>query len=96
MGRTLVTRGGECLKGTIWEEVAGIAADVFGVNLQSFDADSGPERIETWDSVNHLNLVLAVEAHFSLQFDPEEIDQMTTLGRIAETVRTRMEGSNPR
>ena len=71
----------------IWGQVAGIAADVMGVDKSTLSAGTGPEQIETWDSVQHLNLVLALEAHFSLQFEPEEIDQMTTLGRIAEIIQ---------
>ena len=84
--------GGKCLKDAIEEQVARIAADVFGVDIKTLDGDSGPERIEAWDSVNHLNLVLAIEAQYSLEFDPDESDKFTTLGRIAERVRTRLEG----
>jgi acyl carrier protein len=82
------------LNARIWQEVAGVAADVFGVDRASLKETSGPEQIEMWDSVEHLNLILAVEAHFSLQFDPEEMDQMTTLGRIAEMVEARAGGTS--
>jgi len=75
------------LTGPLWEQVAGMAADVMGVDASTLDERSGPEQIQTWDSVQHLNLVLALEAQFSLQFEPEEIDQMTTLGRIAEIIK---------
>jgi acyl carrier protein len=77
------------LSGSIWEQVAGIAADVLGVDASKLDERAGPEQIETWDSVQHLNLVLALEAHFSLRFEPEEIEKMTTLGRIAEIIQAR-------
>jgi acyl carrier protein len=81
------------LSAQIWQEVAGVAADVFGVDRASLRPNWGPEQIETWDSVQHLNLILAMEARFSFEFDPEEMDQMTSLGRIAEIVEARARGA---
>lgn len=83
------------MTGPVWEQVAGIAADVMGVDRSKLDERSGPEQIETWDSVQHLNLVLALEAHFSLQFEPEEVDKMTTLGRIAEIIQAHAGSTTP-
>jgi acyl carrier protein len=93
LDRTTDTRGGQLVNGLVWEQVAGIAADVLGVEKSSLDRNSGPEQIEAWDSVEHLNLVMALESHFSLQFDPEEMDRMTTLGRMAEIVEARAGGT---
>jgi len=45
----------------IFDRVRDIAADVLQVDSASIGADSSPETIETWDSVQNLNLVLAVE-----------------------------------
>jgi acyl carrier protein len=82
------------VSGSVWEKVAGIASDILGVAKSSLDASSGPEQIETWDSVEHLNLVMAIESHFSLQFTPEEMDRMTTLRRMAEIVEARAGGTH--
>jgi len=79
---------------SVWSVVGRIAADVLGVDAASLNPDIGPEQIETWDSVQHLTLILAIESHFALQFDPEEMDQMTTLGRMAEIVQAREGSSN--
>jgi acyl carrier protein len=84
------------VSGSVWEQVAGIASDILGVAKSSLDRNTGPEQIETWDSVEHLNLVMAVESQFSLQFTPEEMDQMTTLGRMAEIVEARAGGTPAR
>lgn len=63
-----------------------IAADVFSVPASSLSAESSPESVEAWDSVQHLNLVMALEEKFGLQFDPEAYDGMKSLGHIAELV----------
>lgn len=45
-------------------------------------ADDGPETIEKWDSVNHLNVILAIEAEYGVQFDTKEIPNLKTVGQI--------------
>jgi acyl carrier protein len=39
--------------------------------------------VEAWDSVQHLNLVLALEGKYGIQFEAEEMEGMKNLGRIA-------------
>ena len=70
----------------IFARVRDLAADILQVDSASITPDSSPETIEAWDSVQNLNLVLAVEEAFGFQFAPEEMDQMKTIGKIAEVV----------
>ena len=62
-----------------------MASDLFGVPADRIGPASSPQTIETWDSIQHLNLVLALEERFGLQLSPEEIEQISgvaTLGII--------------
>ena len=63
-----------------------VVASVFGPEAQIQSADDGPDNIEGWDSVGHLNLILAVEAEFDLQFETSEIGELLTIGRIQERI----------
>ena len=76
-----------------FDDVRSIASDIFGVAAAKLTADSSPETVETWDSVQHLNLVLALEEKFSVQLAPEEIEQMKTLGATAQLIETRLQAS---
>jgi acyl carrier protein len=76
-----------------FDEVQGIASDIFGVAVAKLTADSSPDTVDTWDSVQHLNLVLALEERFGLQLSPEEIDQMKTLGTTAALIQTKLQTS---
>jgi len=49
-------------------------------------AESSPKTIETWDSMQHLNLVLAIEEKFGVQPEPEDIEQMKNIGAVAALV----------
>jgi acyl carrier protein len=49
-------------------------------------AESSPKTIENWDSMQHLNLVLAIEEKFGVQPEPEDIEQMKNIGAVAALV----------
>jgi acyl carrier protein len=69
-----------------FEQVRNIASDIFGVAADKITAESSPETIENWDSMRHLNLVLAIEEKFGVQLDPEDIERMKNVGAVAELV----------
>ena len=55
-----------------------------GDELEAIPNDASPETIEGWDSANHLNLVLSLEAEFGVQFDTDEIAELTSVGAIRQ------------
>ena len=72
------------------DRVRTIAADVLEVPAAKITPDSSPENIETWDSVHHLNMVLALEQEFNLQFEPEEIEQMKDIQHILDILGSKV------
>lgn len=61
-------------------------ADIFGVPADQLTAESSPDNVETWDSIQHLNLVMALEQEFGVQFSPEEIEQLLSVELVASLV----------
>jgi acyl carrier protein len=47
-------------------------ADVFGVSAADIGDDASIDTIDAWDSLKHLNLVLALEERFSISFTEQE------------------------
>jgi acyl carrier protein len=68
-------------------KVRQVAADVFGTSADQITAQSSPQTIESWDSVQHLNLVLALEQELNVRIEPEEIERMKTIGDVIELVK---------
>jgi acyl carrier protein len=68
------------------QKIRQIFADVFSVPLESVQPDSSPETIETWDSLQHLNMVLALEQEFGVQFEPEEIEKLLSPALVTALV----------
>lgn len=60
-----------------------VAGDLFAVPPQALSHSSSPNDIELWDSIGHLNLVLALEQEFGVRFSPEQVDGLIDLGQAA-------------
>jgi acyl carrier protein len=70
--------------------VRGIASDILGVQSDKITAESSPETMENWDSIQHLNLVLAIEEKFGVQLAPEEMEQIKNVGLVAALVEKKL------
>ena len=59
-----------------------IVSDVLGMPPEDLNDSSGPDSVETWDSMSHVHLVLSLEAEFGLSLTPEEAMGMMSIGEI--------------
>jgi acyl carrier protein len=49
---------------------------VFDIHVDSLNGDSSSDNIEAWDSLKHLNLILALEEEFNLEIPDEEVGNL--------------------
>ena len=73
-------------QGATLERVRQIVADIFLVEMAQVTERSSPETLENWDSLQHLNLVVALEGSFGLSLSPEEIAAMTSVADIVKII----------
>jgi acyl carrier protein len=78
------------MRNSVEARMQSIVADIFAIPEERITIDSSPDTIETWDSLQHLNLVLAVEQDFGVQFGPEEMEKLTTVSAFVETVQAKL------
>ena len=74
----------------VLNDVLNTAAGIFSVDVQSLNGISSPLDVDNWNSVQHLNLILALEVQYAMQFEPEEIEGMRSLGDIARIIELRL------
>jgi len=53
-------------------DLRGLIADVFGVSAGEIRQDASIDTVEAWDSLKHLNLVLALEERFGVALTEQE------------------------
>jgi len=69
------------------ETIRQIMAQVFQVDSAIISDHVTQKEIEKWDSLRHLNLMIALEEKFGLSFEPEEISELTSMDRITEMIK---------
>jgi acyl carrier protein len=67
-----------------------IVAAVLNVDPSRLDAASSADTIATWDSLRHVQLVLAIEEAFGIQFAVDDIESMGTVGAVVAAVQLRL------
>jgi len=78
---------------TILNRVQGTVADLFSIPVAQVGLETSPDTIDNWDSLQHLNLVLALEQQFGVQFAPQEIDKLVSVESIVNFVGHKLQAA---
>jgi acyl carrier protein len=55
------------------DRIKKIMSDILNIDMGLISAKSSPDNIENWDSLKHMNLIVALEEEFEVEFTDEEI-----------------------
>ncbi len=69
------------------EEVFKLMAETFKVERSVLNKDTSQKNLSEWDSLRHLNLIVALEDEFEVNFEPEQISKMTSFASVIEELR---------
>jgi acyl carrier protein len=75
------------------EALRKIVADTLQMPLESVPPDASAETLEDWDSLRHLDIVMAIESDTGISFSTAEIVSLTSLEKLEHALRSR--GWNP-
>lgn len=67
-------------------DIVTVVSTVFGLPPDTVAQGVSPETVERWDSEKHVELVVALEDRFGVEFDADEVPELTSLDRIAEAL----------
>ena len=68
------------------DRVFSVMSSVFGVPVDSLNDDSSFDTIEQWDSLQHMNLIFALEEEFGVTMDDEAVAEMTSVKSILDAL----------
>lgn len=68
------------------QSVNELVADILGLDPSGVDDDYSREAADNWDSLNHLRIITAVERSYSVSLTMKEIEDATSVRRLAELV----------
>lgn len=64
-----------------------IMADVFNAPMEEITEESSQDTIEEWDSLKHLDLVVALEEEFDISIPVEEIGTMVSFKLVSIIIK---------
>ena len=67
-----------------------VAAQILGVEKSSLTEESSPETIDQWDSLNHLQLITAIEQRFDLVLPMAAIMEIEDLGSLTRVIQSHL------
>ncbi|MBC8530726.1 acyl carrier protein [Gehongia tenuis] len=76
-------------KEAIYEELNEVFRDVFDDDSITVGNDTTSSDIEDWDSLEHINLVVAIEERFGMKFKMAEVTGMKNVGEMVDIIKER-------
>jgi len=74
----------------VMETLTGIFRDVFdSPSLVLHDAMTAAD-VENWDSLNHIDLIVAVEKKFNVKFTTKDVTSLKTVGDLALLIQKKL------
>lgn len=70
------------------EKLNKVLCDVFDLKkTEDINDDLGPDEIENWDSLGHVELITSLEEVFDISLDVVDISRMYTIGGIKKIIK---------
>ena len=74
----------------VYERLNNVFRDVFDDESIVVKPETTANDIEDWDSLEHINLIVAVEKEFSMKFNMKEVTSMKNVGDMVDIIMSRI------
>ena len=69
--------------------IKNVMSAVFDIPVDQIKDNSSADTIESWDSLKHMNLVVALEEEFEIEFSDDEIIEMMNYPLMVAVVKNK-------
>ncbi|MGD0798767.1 MAG: acyl carrier protein [Acidobacteriaceae bacterium] len=74
----------------IYAQLTEIFHDLFDDDTLVLTPELTAADVPEWDSFNHINLIVAVESTFKIKFQTAELEQLHTVGHLADLIAEKL------
>ena len=67
-----------------------IFQDLFDDPVLEINDEMTANDVEAWDSLTHINLIVAVEKEFKIKFTTGEVNQLRNVGELVALIRRKV------
>ena len=68
-------------------QLEALFANLLQEPIESITEETSPRNTKSWDSLKHLELVMAIEGAYSVQFTMPEVVGLNSLGSIRQVLK---------
>ncbi|MBQ2609569.1 MAG: acyl carrier protein [Butyrivibrio sp.] len=76
----------------VFEKLNEVFRDVFEDDDITVDDSTTSADVDGWDSLEHINLINAVEQEFDIKFNMGQIVSMKNVGEMADIIISKLQG----
>lgn len=74
----------------MFSRVEGVFRDIFDDEQLAITRETVADDLEDWDSLNHINLVTALESEFAIRFALGELQGLKNVGDMLDLVQQKI------
>jgi acyl carrier protein len=74
----------------IYSKLTEIFRDIFDDDTIILSCETTAADIPKWDSVNHINLTVAAESAFGIEFRSAELEELRNVGDLVATIKRKI------
>lgn len=71
---------------TVINEVTSVFKDVLDTDDIELKYETTANDVDDWDSLTHIQIVVAIEKHFNIRFTSGEIQKFKNVGEMCEAI----------
>lgn len=64
-----------------------LVSATFQIDPAEVTPDAGPHSISQWDSAGHMNLIVALQREFGIEFGDDEVVEFVSIEAIADALK---------
>ena len=75
------------------DKIKEVIANILNIDTHLIKDDASPETIEQWDSLKQMNIIIALEEEFNIEFLDDEIFEMLNYKLIESTIQEKVDNA---
>ena len=72
------------------ERLQKVFSTVFDNEAIEITPELTADDVDEWDSLSHINLMIAIELEFNIEFDQSEIQNFANVGELVSTIEKKV------
>jgi len=74
----------------ILQQLEDIFKDVLDLDSISLSEDTTADDIDEWDSLSHIQLIVAIEKGFKIKFTAREVKELADIGEMVSCIKSKL------